>query len=195
MIIIDSSLTQSQQEDIKSLFFSNYFPWFFKPETTFSENNLNTPCLSHFFVIDGQINSPYSSVINLLVTENLDKFPNKIKNTYKDITQARAFKQFPLHENFCKTKVDPLHVDCEYDHYVLIYYVTDNDANTLITDTKFKKDKKISTDINDHKIVETIKPVQGRLVLFDGNYYHTAEQPTNDIRCIINIDLVKPKPV
>jgi hypothetical protein len=26
-------------------------------------------------------------------------------------------------------------------------------------------------------------------VVFDGLYWHTAEQPKNDIRCIININL------
>ena len=35
-----------------------------------------------------------------------------------------------------------------------------------------------------------IKPKRGRVVLFDGKLYHTAEQPNNHKRCIVNYDLV-----
>ena len=34
-----------------------------------------------------------------------------------------------------------------------------------------------------------VTPKQGRVVLFDGAYYHTAQQPNNNIRCIVNYDL------
>ena len=39
-------------------------------------------------------------------------------------------------------------------------------------------------------IQKKITPKQGRVVLFDGLLYHTAEQPNEDIRCIVNYDLV-----
>ena len=44
-----------------------------------------------------------------------------------------------------------------------------------------------------NKILEILEkritPKQGRVVLFDGSYYHTAEQPLNNIRCVVNYDL------
>ena len=34
-----------------------------------------------------------------------------------------------------------------------------------------------------------VTPKQGRVVLFDGALYHTAQQPNNNIRCVVNYDL------
>ena len=34
-----------------------------------------------------------------------------------------------------------------------------------------------------------VTPKQGRVVLFDGALYHTAEQPNHNLRCIVNYDL------
>ena len=38
-------------------------------------------------------------------------------------------------------------------------------------------------------IKKKITPKQGRVVVFDGRFYHTAEQPTDNKRCIINFDV------
>ena len=40
------------------------------------------------------------------------------------------------------------------------------------------------------KIKKAIKPKQGRVVVFNGKYWHTAEQPKKNKRCIINYDIV-----
>ena len=40
------------------------------------------------------------------------------------------------------------------------------------------------------EIKKKVTPKQGRVVLFDGRLYHTAEQPNEDKRCIVNYDLV-----
>ena len=34
-----------------------------------------------------------------------------------------------------------------------------------------------------------VSPKQGRVVLFDGRHFHTAEQPNHNLRCIVNYDL------
>ena len=40
-----------------------------------------------------------------------------------------------------------------------------------------------------YTIKEKVTPKQGRVVLFDGGLYYTAEQPLNNNRCIVNYDL------
>ena len=40
-----------------------------------------------------------------------------------------------------------------------------------------------------YTIKKRVTPKQGRIVLFDGSLYHTAEQPLNNIRCIVNYNL------
>ena len=34
-----------------------------------------------------------------------------------------------------------------------------------------------------------VSPKQGRVVLFDGIHWHTAQQPNHRVRCIVNYDL------
>jgi hypothetical protein len=34
-----------------------------------------------------------------------------------------------------------------------------------------------------------VTPKQGRAVIFDGKYYHTARQPKDKLRCIINFNI------
>ena len=40
------------------------------------------------------------------------------------------------------------------------------------------------------KRYKKIKPKKGRLVIFPGSLWHTAEQPTKNIRCVINCNII-----
>jgi len=39
------------------------------------------------------------------------------------------------------------------------------------------------------KIKKQVNPKKGRLLVFDGSYWHTAYQPKENIRCVININV------
>jgi hypothetical protein len=74
---------------------------------------------------------------------------------------------------------------------VVLYYVIDSDGDTLIVD-KIREGniEEYHHSAEDYKILQRVKPKQGRAVIFDGKYYHTAEQPSTNMRCIINFDIV-----
>ena len=38
-------------------------------------------------------------------------------------------------------------------------------------------------------IKKKVSPKQGRVVLFNGIHYHTAEQPNHNLRCVVNYNL------
>ena len=81
----------------------------------------------------------------------------------------------PLHSNITKNNlVDTPHIDRETKHTVILYYVTTAVGDTIIY-----------TDRGEKKIA----PKQGRVVIFDGSLKHTATQPTEDVRCVININI------
>ena len=63
----------------------------------------------------------------------------------------------------------------------MLYYVCDSDGDTIIFNEKEKSEK--------YTVQKRVTPKQGRVVLFDGDFYHTAEQPIDNIRCVVNYDL------
>src|SRR5210317_2264754 len=40
------------------------------------------------------------------------------------------------------------------------------------------------------KVIKKIQPKQGRVVIFNGKYWHTAEQPKTKNRCVINYNII-----
>ena len=104
-----------------------------------------------------------------------------IKNI--NVLQGRSFLQFPLN---LKDKIaDTPHTDMDKEHLVVLYYVCDSDVDTLI----FNQREQSEDGFTIYTIKKRVTPKQGRVVLFDGSLYHTAEQPLNNHRCIVNYNL------
>ena len=96
--------------------------------------------------------------------------------------QGRSFLQLPLTTK--KGKVDTPHIDTDDKHFVMLYYVCDSDGDTIIYNER-EKDRPDGI----YTIKQKVTPKQGRVVLFDGWLMHTAEQPINNVRCIVNYNL------
>ena len=103
----------------------------------------------------------------------------KIDKQDVNIIKGRSFLQLPI--NYNGERIDTPHIDIVDDHFVILYYVCDSDGDTIIYNEKVKSDS--------YTIQKRITPKQGRVVAFDGSYYHTAEQPVDNIRCVVNYDL------
>ena len=101
-----------------------------------------------------------------------------IKNI--NVLQGRSFLQFPL--NLKDKTVDTPHTDLQQEHLVALYYVCDSDGDTIIYNEKLISEKGFTKKIK-------VTPKQGRVVIFDGLYWHTAEQPKKDVRCILNFNI------
>jgi len=169
--VVDNIINLNQQEEIKTLFLSNNFPWFFIPDITDTNNKQKRPGLQHFFINNREENSPFINLVKPII----DNSCTNINFKYNNIERVKAFLQFSL--NLSDYSVDLPHIDNEEKHLVVLYYVIDSDGDTIIYD----RDKK--------KILKSITPKQGKVVIFDGTYYHTAQQPKNGNRCIINCNL------
>ena len=104
------------------------------------------------------------------------------------IIEARSFLQLPLNTDFAGTGVDTPHLDRFEPHLVYLYYVCDSDGDTIIYDYKTEKEGDVPF-FEDVKELKRITPKQGRVVIFDGMYWHTAEQPKKDVRCILNFNI------
>jgi hypothetical protein len=188
-LIVDDIISLEMQEKIKETLFKGRFPWFYLNDTTYpTEISENAPAMSHYYRKDYKTNSQFYS----LVEDIGDKGAELYGFDYKDVLQVRSFLQFPLNTDWRKEFVDKLHCDFDIKHLVVLYYVLDSDGDTIIVNKQFEEETGIDILLNytDYEVLHRITPKQGRAVIFNGNYYHTAEQPTNGIRCIINFNLV-----
>ena len=190
-IVIDDVIPKSCQQEIKDTLFSNNFPWFYTKDVTNNMENEygnNSPACSHNFVINGQITSQYWGLVSIIGHIGAEKLGYK----FGGIPRTRAFLQFPLNHKMLKDAVDPLHIDSPIPHLAMVYYVSDSDGCTILVNKKYDQQKGVEGGLQakDYEIIEKVTPKQGRLLVFDGLYYHTAEQPMEtNMRCIINFNV------
>lgn len=190
IIVIDDFLTPEDQAMVKGVLFGEQFPWFFRPDITYgydAPEGKKAPAISHVFRDNCHTLSPYFNQFAPIAHLGASRFGYE----YKDILKCRSFMQFPLHPDTLPSKLDFLHVDTNLKHLVVLYYVCDSDGDTVIVDHKYDAgDIEFSLDARDYKTLHKVTPKQGRAVLFDGKYYHTAEQPTTGMRCVLNFNVI-----
>ena len=91
-----------------------------------------------------------------------------------------------------KTRKNTIHTNRDVPHLVLLYYVNDSDGDTILYD-KTIEDIPYSVQYPDEycdmNITHNVTPKKGRVLVFDGRYYHSPSSPTKSMRCIITLDL------
>ena len=180
--ILDNIIPKEEQEQLKDYLHGRFFQWYYTKDITNPDDSVPhyRPGLFHNYFIDGVNNSEPNYHFIKSISDKVNKIIQKNLVLYN----VRSFLHLPLNEKFMnsgdnKHKADTPHIDLEFEHIVILYYVLDNEAHTIIYEDK-KSLKKL----------KKIKPKQGRVVAFNGKYWHTAEQPVNSNRCIINYNLL-----
>ena len=122
-------------------------------------NNLNLD-YSHYYLLPLQI-----GCLNLGVQFNLENL-------------FRAKLNITLNSTSSPSKINPPHIDGDHgrDYFVAIYYINDSDGDTIIYEGK---------DRNNLKIIKTITPKKGRLILMGGERYHSSSHPSNTKKRIV----------
>ena len=192
ILVFDDILDLEYQERIKNIligeetFNGYYFPWYFTQDVT-KHNDVDSQKRSAFFhgYVDNKNDNDnnvgtVNSIFHHLFVPLIENVCRKIDKQNVNVIKGRSFLQLPI--NYKGERIDTPHVDIVGDHFVILYYVCDSDGDTIIYNEKVKSDN--------YTIQKRITPKQGRVVLFDGSYYHTAEQPTDNIRCVVNYDLI-----
>ena len=186
--VFDDIIDKPLQEKIKSTLI-NDLPWYFINDVTSNDSeSQGRPGFFHLFSENYKSNSDFNWISNEIVSKVILKFQLKITQ----IIQSRTFFQLPLSLQYLKNDtVDNAHVDLSSPHLVVLYYVMDSDGDTIIYDKKWEKGKEHLNSEKTAKLLikKRVTPKQGRLVVFDGRYWHTAEQPKYNKRCVINTDI------
>ena len=189
--VIDDFIDTEYQEDIRNILMGDYqyrkkdFPWYYTEDVTGANDpdSQHRTALGHDYVVMDDEDNPTGERISIFHYLFLPMLKNvcremKIKNI--NVLQGRSFLQLPL--NLKDRTVDTPHIDLHNrKHLVSLYYVCDSDGDTII----YNEREKLGT----YTIKQKVTPKQGRIVLFDGSLYHTAEQPLNNVRCVVNYNL------
>ena len=187
ILVIDDFVSLEYQEKIKQelMGIGNTFPWYYTEDVTGAGeyDSQHRPALAHEYVrINDDDISEIDSVYHHLFTPMLSKACQYLKMPEAEILQGRSFLQFPL-ANVDTSVADTPHIDLDEgdEHIVVLYYVIDSDGDTVIYNER--------TESLTYTEKQRVTPKQGRVVIFDGRQYHTAQQPSNGTRCIVNYNL------
>ena len=183
--VFDDIIEKDYQNKIKNVLIGQVryndedFPWYYIDDVTASgdyETQKRGAFVNDYVHYEYGIESDFHYLFLDLIKASCSKL--KIKEV--DALQGRSFLQLPT--NIKREDVDSPHTDMSFQHFVMLYYVCDSDGDTIIYNEKIISEKGFT-------VQKKITPKQGRVVLFDGSLYHTAQQPNHNLRCVVNYDL------
>jgi hypothetical protein len=182
-------LTKKELKVINEYILGDNFPWFFQKCATTEK----FPFFSHglysrydVFKEEPTENSKITSFFKPIIHRFCKKQNINIKKIARGCLNLSYYRGIYL-------SGDP-HVDHEYDHKVLMIYLNDSSGDTLIYD-KINTSNKCVIPLEEiktpMKIIKKIKPEQGKVVCWDGNYFHAASfcKPS-EIRAVLVITFI-----
>jgi len=189
--VLDDIIPGNYQELIKeSLFDTLNHPWFLKRSLSESTNgNFNpaftqSPGFANVFyndngILNQRIYDLFLPVVKLAC--------NKINFNFNSLIYGRSFLQMPLttHQGITNP-----HVDIPIPHLVCLYYVNDSDGETVFFNRIDDPSGSPRPNFDDAEIANKVQPKQGRLVIFNGSVYHSNTLPKNNMRCVINCNVI-----
>ena len=185
ILVIDNFIDKDYQEKIKhNLMGDTDFPWYYIDDVTaaYEDDNQGRPGLSHVYVEHHDDGScEIISDFHDLFLPLLNKACEVLEVPKASIVQGRSFLQFPLNLDSCDDDTPHIDLDEGVRHIVVLYYVVTSDGDTVIYNQR--------TESDIYTVKQKVTPKQGRVVIFDGGLYHTAQQALKKIRCIVNYNL------
>jgi len=191
--VIDDFLNIEYQKGILGVLMSDdafqghLFPWYYTEDVTDAGgwDSQHRAALVHEYVgLDndddptGKVISGFHNMFIPMLKEVIERINLKQEET--EILQGRSFLQLP--RNIKREDVDTPHIDIfNRKHLVALYYVCDSDGDTIIYNERVKS--------KTYTVKQRVTPKEGRMVIFDGGLYHTAEQPIHSSRCVVNYNL------
>lgn len=155
-------------------------PWTFVPNLSYGHaSDYSTAGFSHTFFLhkDYKYNSDGTSIqtpeYNYIIPLLLDAFEKfDLGAGVESVFRSRA----RLTLNREVSCVEDKHIDYNFPHLVLLYYINNTDGDTVL----YEGDR----------IVERIQPRRRRCVLFDGTITHASSSSTLSPRIVLNNNLI-----
>lgn len=156
--------------------------WTFVPNLSYGNtDNYDSAGFSYSLFLDERLNNnrqekktivaPEYNYVIPLILQAFDKM--NLDGNISRVFRSRI--RFTLNRHV--SLVEDKHVDYNFPHLVLLYYINTTDGDTVLYDGD--------------RIVERISPKRGRCVLFDGSVVHASSSSTLAPRLILNTNLYK----
>lgn len=174
--VLDNVIT----EKYSKFLFDNIsiLPWTFVPNLSHGNaENYDASGFSYLFYIDEKFNqkekktvqtSEYNYVVPMILSA-FDRFG--LNASIENVFRSRV--RFTLTRE--KSVIEDKHVDYNFPHLVLLYYINTTDGDTVL--------------YHENEIVEKITPKRGRCVLFDGSILHASSSSTLAPRLVLNTNI------
>lgn len=195
IIEIKNIIPKSQANYIETIMTGFDFPWAFNKnivsgDKCFVDDIDNPAGLNHFFYEQNSFKSTFFDMVYPIILNLQDKINDKDMSRLIRMRANLILKNSAINEDAFMP-----HIDSFFKHIVAIYYVNDSDGDTIIFnetnenyDPGSKDIEKISS--RNFTVKKRIKPEKGKILVFPGNYYHTASFcKKNKFRCVINTNL------
>lgn len=186
--IIDDAVPSELSNDLENIMLDAHFPWYLTPFTSTQSDydaGIDHKQFTHSFYWNDEVQSQWFEPIALRVAERIPLPGVKL-------LRAKANLVVPQPDGRKITLSSPHVDDVGHDKdnfFVCIYYVNDSDGETVIFNET--KSQSVPTHFTEK---ESIKPKKGRMVIFDGRYYHSGGVPsTTSERCVINFNFTVDK--
>jgi hypothetical protein len=196
VIILDNCISELAQANIAHILTTPGFNWIYTDSSNGTPIVYQDKILNNNYIFDAP---KFASKIieNNNIFENVNYLPalipvlSAIPYTIEFISKLGVNFKCPHPKNKSYNFGVP-HVDFnnygELDNYITaIYYVNDSDGDTII----YNETVKNIDECHNLSINQSITPKAGRIVIFNGNTFHSANTPINyDKRIVININLL-----
>ena len=166
--IIDDAISKSYQNLIEDSLLSGYFKWSFNPSITEGDDKKDDKTGFGVDLLSDNYKSEYAGLLYPVLLEAFDKYR-------KDVLIQNCFRIRA--GMFVKNQTQGAHmphVDWDFQHYTMLYYVSDSDGPTIIYDES-------------NNIIDKIEPVKGRVLIMSGDTIHASSSPKeHKQRIVIN---------
>jgi hypothetical protein len=183
---IDGVIPRLYQDQIEAEVGSNRMAWFFNEESGRRNGGVEISYggFSHTaFHLNDQGAGP--SPLTALLLPLLFGFCDRAKIPFQSLLRIRLGL-------FTRTMIDTPHhnphVDFYQPHYTALYYVNDSDGDTVIFDQTSEdvtqEQSALYTKEQRFTIARRVAPRKGRMIGFDGRWYHASMHPMKNARRI-----------
>lgn len=187
MLVIDDFLPIEKFKLLQEAILGSDFPWYFLETISRPAGSYIPPGAKESF---GWFHNFYSKADNIdsysmdIIKPLLDKIK---EHDNAEFIRIRASLKTQL-AGFTKDDYNVPHVDYDFPHMSIIYYLNESDGDTWMFNEYFNG----FPEPDEFSVMKRISPKPNRLLVFDGLQYHTASNPLiSNTRTIININYVK----